>query len=176
MTMSHYTLYLGSYAAAQQPGVYAFTLHAETGELSAQGSFAGITNPSFLTTSPHGEYIYAVSETCMQQDGVPGSVWALRYAREPWTLEPLNQQASGGDLPCHLAIDATGRWLLVSNYGSGTVSVLPIQEDGALGALTDCVQHEGRGPRADRQEGPHAHSATFTPDQRSVIVADLGID
>ena len=83
---------------------------------------------------------------------------------------------SGGDLPCHLEINATGQWLLVSNYGSGTVSVLPILSDGALGEMTDLLQHHGSGLHIERQEGPHAHSATFAPDQRFAIVAGLGMD
>ena len=83
---------------------------------------------------------------------------------------------TSGDWPCHLEIDATGQWLLVSNYGSGTVSVLPVLQDGALGKRADLIQHKGSGLHPERQEGPHAHSATFTPDQRYVIVADLGMD
>ncbi|HLG76976.1 MAG TPA: lactonase family protein, partial [Ktedonobacteraceae bacterium] len=144
--------------------------------LTAHSSFAGITNPSFLFPHPNGEWLYAVSETGQHDDGKPGEVWALRLYPDQDKIEPLNHQPSGGDFPCHLAIDATGRWLLVSNYGSGTVGVLPILEDGALGALSDLVQHHGTGPNAERQEGPHVHSVTFTPDQRFAIVADLGID
>ena len=175
MVTSQRLLYIGSYAAADQPGIYAFTFDDATGELTRHGSFAGITNPSFLVMHPNGRWLYAVSETS-QQDGTPGEVWALRCIRESWSIEPINHRASGGDAPCHLEIDATGRWLLVSNYSSGTVGVLPILEDGSLGEMSDLIQHHGSGPNAGRQEGPHAHSATFTPDQRFAIVADLGID
>ena len=70
----------------------------------------------------------------------------------------------------------TGAWLVVSNYGSGTVSVMPIEGDGTLGEPTHSVQHHGRGTKGRRQAGPHAHSATFSPDGRFVLVADLGID
>ena len=91
-------------------------------------------------------------------------------------MEPINHQMSGGDLPCHIEINATGQWLLVSNYGSGSVGVLPILPDGELGEMTDLIQHYGSGPNSERQEGPHMHSATFSPDQRFVLVADLGID
>lgn len=176
MTTSQYPLYISGYAADNQPGIHACTFDDTTGKLSIHGSFAGVTSPSFLVVHPNERWLYAVSETHQQKDGVPGSVWAFRCTHEPWSLEPINQQASGGDWPCHLAIDATGRWLLVSNYASGTVGVLPILKDGALGELTDLVQHHGSGPNAERQDGPHAHSATFTPDQRFVVVADLGID
>jgi 6-phosphogluconolactonase len=176
MITSHIVLYVGGYAPADQPSIHACTFDDATGELSVRDSFAGIVNPSYLLVHPNGRWLYAVSETSQQKEGMPGSVWALRCTREPWSMEQINHQMSGGDWPCHLEINATGQWLLVSNYGSGSVSVLPILPDGALGEMTDLIQHHGSGPNAERQEGPHVHSATFTPDQRFVLVADLGID
>ena len=176
MITSPHVLYVGSYALADQPGIHVNTFDDATGDLTVRGSFVGVANPSFLIVHPNGRWLYAVSETNQQEDGMPGAVWAFRCTSEPWSMEPINHQVSGGDLPCHLEIDSTGRWLLVSNYGSGTVSMLPILTDGALGEMTDLIQHHGSGPHPERQEGPHAHSATFAPDQRFVIVADLGID
>jgi len=174
MTSSQHTVYISGYVTADQPGIHSFTFDATNGSLTPRGSYAGIAAPSFLIAHPNGLWLYAVSETS-QQDGLPGTVWALRVS-ESRSIELLNYQASGGDWPCHLAIDATGRWLIASNYASGSVSVLPILDDGSLGAMTDFIQHHGSGPHPERQEGPHAHSATFAPDQRFVIIADLGID
>jgi len=176
MTTAQQVLYAGSYAAPEQPGIYAFTFDAGTGELTPRGSCAGIANPSFIVVHPNRQWLYAVSETSVEQDGVAGAVWALGCTRDPWGFTLINQQASGGDWPCHLAMHSTGRWLLVSNYATGTVGVFPILEDGALGAMRDLVRHAGSGPHPVRQQGPHAHSATFTPDERFAIVADLGLD
>ena len=176
MTTAQHVVYAGSYAVPEQPGVYAFTFDEATGTLSARGSFAGIANPSFIAVHPNRQWLYAVSETSMEQDGVPGAVWALGCTRAPWGFTPINQQASGGDWPCHLALHSSGRWLLVSNYASGTVGVFPILEDGALGEMSDLARHAGRGPHPVRQQGPHAHSTTFAPDERFAIVADLGLD
>jgi len=175
MTKESYLVVVGSYAEADKPGIYAFAFDAAAGTLTPRGSYAGVVNPSFVIAHPGGQWLYAVSETDAG-GGAPGSVWALRMDREPWSLTPINQQISGGDWPCHLELDPSGRWLLVSNYGSGTVGVLPIQPDGSLGALADLVEHHGGGPNPARQEGPHAHSAAFTPDDRYAIVADLGMD
>lgn len=175
MTNESYLVVVGSYAEADKPGIYAFAFDAAAGTLTPRGSYAGVVNPSFVIVHPDGQWLYAVSETDAR-GGAPGSVWALRMDREPWSLAPINQQISGGDWPCHLELDPSGRWLLVSNYGSGTVGVLPIREDGSLGALADLIRHHGSGPNAARQEGPHAHSAAFTPDGRFAIVADLGLD
>jgi 6-phosphogluconolactonase len=174
--MAAHRLYAGSYAAADRPGLYTFDFDAATGALTAQGALAGIANPSFLALHPTRPWLYAVSETHQQEDGAPGAVWAVRREDATGHMELINGQPSGGDWPCHLAIDASGRWLVVSNYGTGSVGVLPIQADGALGELTDLVQHEGRGPDPERQTGPHAHSAIFSPDGRFLIVADLGMD
>ncbi|MSP14277.1 MAG: lactonase family protein [Chloroflexi bacterium] len=168
--------FVGSYAASSRPGIHAYTFDSATGALAARCSFAGVTKPTFLVVHPNGRWLYAASETSPQNDNLPGSVWAFRFEREPWAIQPLNQQPAGGDVTCHLEIDATGRWVLVSNYGTGSVSVMPILPDGSLGALTDFWQHQGHSVDAQRQGGPHAHSASFVPGSRFVIVADLGLD
>jgi 6-phosphogluconolactonase len=66
--------------------------------------------------------------------------------------------------------------LITTNYGTGSAAIYPLLEDGSLGEMTDFVQHHGKGPNEARQEGPHAHSSIFTPDDRFAILADLGID
>jgi 6-phosphogluconolactonase len=169
-------VFTSGYAKAEQPGLHAFNFDKETGALTLLGQAQGLLNPSFIVVHPNRRWLYATSETSQANDGVAGGVWALKVDLEPFALQPLNQQASGGDWPCHLQLDATGQWLLVANYGSGNASVFPILADGSLGARSDLVQHSGSGPNSKRQEGPHAHSVTLTPDNGFAIVADLGID
>jgi 6-phosphogluconolactonase len=169
-------LFIGGYTPAAEPGIQAYHFDASTGALTARGSCTGIHNPGYLVVHPNRRWLFAVSETSQAGDGTYGAVWALRFEAEPFSLRPVNHQSSRGDAPCHLRLDHTGRWLFVSNYTSGSAGVLPIQDDGSLGDLTDFVQHHGHGPNADRQEGPHAHSTIVSPDNRFVIVADLGLD
>jgi 6-phosphogluconolactonase len=169
-------LLAGGYAAPDQEGIHAFRFDEERGALTRVGGASGLAKPSFLVVNAAGDRIYAVSEMAGFSDGTRGAVCALRFSRDPFEAELLGAQPSGGDHPCHLALDPTGRWLVVSNYSSGCIGVLPIREDGSLGELADHIQHQGSGPMPDRQDGPHAHSATFSPDGRFVIVADLGID
>ena len=172
---SKQTLFIGSYAASDVAGIYGGVFAAETGELTLHSSFAGIANPSFLLAHPNGRFLYSVSETGMASGGQHGTVWAFRIG-DDLSLEPVNQQSTQGDWPCHLAIDGSGRWLIASNYGSGDAALYPLLPDGSLGPLQTLVRHHGSGPNKERQEGPHAHSATFAPDNRFVIIADLGID
>lgn len=163
-------LFVGSYAPADQPGIFAFDFDPRCGALAERGAFAGVANPSFLALHPSGRFLYAVSEEA------PGAVWAFAIEREPLGLRPLGSQPSGGDGPCHLLIDPAGRRLFVANYGSGSLVALPIGQDGALGAAVAQVQHTGRGAQPGRQDGPHAHSSILDPAGRHLIVADLGID
>jgi 6-phosphogluconolactonase (cycloisomerase 2 family) len=87
-------------------------------------------------------------------------------------LEPLSVQPSGGAEPCHLAI--TDGHLLVANFGSGSVGVLPVAADGTLGPPTDVVRHTGVRPDPYPQEGPHAHHVSVSGDE--VTVVDMGLD
>ena len=168
--------FVSGYVAAEQPGIRSFLFDETTGELTASGSFKGINNPSFLVVHPNGRWLYAVSETGQDSHGAFGEVWAFQFEREPFTIQHINHQSSRGDWPCHLQLDRTGRWLITTNYGTGSAAMYPLLPDGSLGEMTDFVQHHGKGPNAARQESPHAHSSIFTPDNRFAIIADLGID
>jgi 6-phosphogluconolactonase len=51
----------------------------------------------------------------------------------------INQRASYGTSPCQLAIASEGKHLIVNNCGDGSIAVLPIAEDGRLGASTAMI-------------------------------------
>ena len=79
----------------------------------------------------------------------------------------LNQQPTGGRNGVHLAIDASGRHLVLANYATGTVALLPIGQDGSLGARSDLVTLTGTpGPHKTQQEssaGAAPRHADFHP-------------
>ena len=54
--------------------------------------------------------------------------------------------------------------------------MLPVTENGAVGAAVSIRQHTGRGTDPKRQEKPHVHSSIFSPDYRYLLVSDLGLD
>jgi 6-phosphogluconolactonase len=144
--------------------------------LSSIGVVAETTNPSFLALHPSGKYLYAVNETSKFGDEESGAVSAFSIDRKTSKLTLLNQVASRGAGPCYVSLDKTGRYVFVANYDSGTVTVLPVQENGQLGKYTGYARHTGRGVNRERQEGPHAHWIATSPDNQFVLAADLGID
>ena len=134
-TNPNHFLFVGGYAPEDKPGISAFLFNSETGEMTSQGAYTEIKNPSFLAVHPNGKWFYAVSETSQSGDGEYGSVWAFSYQRRPMEIRPINQQATDGDWPCHVAIDASGRWLVASNYGTGNAAMYPIMADGGVKAI-----------------------------------------
>lgn len=170
------TVWIGTYSQRGSGGIYALQMDMESGRLGAPAVAAKATNPSFLALHPNGKFLYAVAEIG-QFGGKPGGgVRGFALGGKPGELAALNEQPTGGAAPCHLAVDASGRNLVVANYSDGNVAVFPLGEDGNLKPMSQLVRHEGAGPNKARQEKPHAHGVTFDPTSRYVFVPDLGTD
>jgi 6-phosphogluconolactonase len=144
--------------------------------LSAPELAVATRNPSFLAVHPAGHFLYAVGEMDNASGKPAGTVSAFSLDRQSGKLALLNQQASGGGGPCHLSVDATGKCLLVANYGSGSIAALPIHPDGSLGEPATTIQHTGSSVNPQRQAGPHAHFICPSPDNRFALNCDLGLD
>lgn len=170
------TVYIGTYTGAKSKGIYRADFDADTGDLSDPRLVAETENPSFLALDPSHRFLYAVNETGRFGNRSGGGVSA--YAIDPQTggLKLLNVQPSHGTYPCHVSVDATGKVVMVANYGDGVVASYPVRSDGSLGEAASVVRHQGAGPNKSRQEGPHAHSIYPDPSNRHALAADLGTD
>jgi 6-phosphogluconolactonase len=133
-------------------------------------------NPTYLALGSDRRHLYAVHETATFEGRPGGGVSAFARDLRSGDLTPLNSRSSGGVEPCHLDLDPDGRFLLVANYGSGSVAAFELEPDGSLGAMTGHVQHEGSSVHPERQTGPHAHMVSFDPHSGEVLVSDLGLD
>ncbi len=151
-------VYLGTYTGGESEGIYRYALDETSGKLTFEGVTPGVENPSFLAIHPDGPHLYCVCEISDYRGGETGSVRAFSIEATTGDLKPLNEQSSGGAGPCHLVVDASGKNVLVANYGGGSVSVVEIEPDGRLGAVSSHVQHHGSSVNPGRQKGPHAHS------------------
>lgn len=169
-------VYVGTYTRGKHGGVYACELDLESGRLSEARLAAETDNPSFLAVHPTHRFLYAVGELSEFDGKNSGAVNAFSVDPKSGSLTLLNQQPSGGAGPCYVVVDATGKNVLVANYGGGSVACLPIHPDGSLGPATTFIQHEGSSVNPQRQQGPHAHSINLDRNNRFAIAADLGLD
>lgn len=180
---NQYTVYVGTYTRRDSnipymgKGIQRFTFDTSTGDLTFVETTTGIANPSFLALSPNRQFLYAVSEIMEPVDGQhAGGIAAYAIDPETHALHYLNEQPTAGTSPCHLQVDATGRYVIVANYGSASVVVFPINEDGSLGERVAFIEHEGSSINPQRQQEPHPHSANIDPTNRYTYVPDLGMD
>ncbi|MBW7882982.1 MAG: lactonase family protein [Caldilineaceae bacterium] len=157
-------------------GIHVYKLDVETGALRPWRVVEGIQNPSYLALAPSRRFLYAVNELKEYEGRPSGAVSAFALDPNTGDLTFLNQKATHGTDPCHLTVDATEQYVLVANFMSGSVCVLPIQADGSLGDATDFIQHEGSSVHPTRQTGPHAHAVTLDATGQYVYVPDLGLD
>ena len=170
-------VYVGTYTGEKKgKGIYLFRLPAAPGaSLAPLGLAAETPSPAFLEVDASRRLLFAVNEVNTFQLKATGSVSAFRIdAAGRLTL--INQQPSMGTGPCHVVLDRTGKNLLIANYGSGSVAVIPVAADGRLGEPSSVIQHEGKSVHPQRQTGPHAHCVTLSPDNRFAFVCDLGLD
>lgn len=152
-------------------GIYRLQRHPKSGKLIQRSVIGDIINPSYLTFSPDGKYLYAVSEIGGGQD-TTGYVYA--YAVTEDEVQMINRRPSHGIAPCHLAIHPSGKYLFVANYGGG-ISMYPLERGGRLGEAVYKEKFSGQGPH-ERQDASHPHSVTISPDGRFAYIADLGTD
>lgn len=163
-------LFVGTYTnSGKSEGIYVYTFDDATGNFSLKSKLTGIKNPSFLAFHQKANRLYAVSES-------GGESTVSSFAYRDGQLEKLNTMPSGSSGPCHIITDRDNRFVFVSNYGGGTLSVYKTDTDGSLKELVQELPNQGSGPDKDRQKKPHVHSATLSPDERFLLVQDLGTD
>ena len=172
-----YFVYIGTYTRTHGKGIYTFRFQPATGRLTPLALAAETSSPSFLAVHPNQRFLYAANEhEGPDQPGKNNTVSAYAIDRTTGSLQFLNKVSCQGEGPAHIVVDKSGKFLLVLNYRSGSVALLPIEVDGRLAEATAVDQHHGSGPNKERQAGPHAHGGAFSPDNRFALVAEHGID
>lgn len=167
-------LYAGSYTAGASKGIYAWRYEPASGKAAPLGLVAETPNPAHLWGSPDGRFLYAVN--WRGGGGVDGDA-VSSFAVNPRTgaLTFLNKVSSHGSQPNQVMLDRSGKVAVTVNYNDGTVAAYLRQPDGKLGEAFYVDRHSGT-PLSPQQPGPRAHGIVFSPDNRTVYVAELGLD
>jgi 6-phosphogluconolactonase len=157
-------------------GIYLYEMDGGDAAVRLIWKKTGVTNPSFLDIDPSHRFLYAVNELKDYEGEKTGTISAFALDAEGKAPSFLNRKPTFGADPCHVTIDPSGKFAIVTNFSSGSVCVFPLLADGSLGDAGDFRQHVGSGADSTRQGGPHAHSAVFDSGNTHVFVPDLGTD
>ena len=174
-------LYIGTYthpvsnlAPANGKGIYVYSLDLESGALSYLSEMHGIENPSYLAIDPTGHNLYAVSELW---GGQVGTCTAYAIDRSTGALSYINKQSTLGSNPAQLVVEASNRYVLLTNYSEGKGAVMfPIRPDGGVAPASSSIEHDGPVSGHPHQDRSHAHCILPDPANKVAFVADLGLD
>jgi len=157
-------------------GISVATYRSKDGSFSTPTLACSVENPSYLCQHPTLPVLYAVRETSRTETAKGKSaIFAFQWNPESRQLEQMSETPIDGDTPCHVSVDAKGKFAFVANYSSGCVLVYALATDGRVERELDHVQHETRNS-AQIVKVPRAHSIRMDPTNHWTLVADLGLD
>eukprot|EP00040_Diaphanoeca_grandis_P009600 m.49435 g.49435 ORF g.49435 m.49435 type:complete len:389 (+) comp21021_c1_seq1:13-1179(+) len=135
-------------------------------------------SPTWLEVHPSGRFLVAVHELSHHL-GTPkgvGFLTSYEIQGDGGLKKICTQETKGNGNTC-AAFDKSGKFVLVTRYWEGGISVLPFNEsDGTIGPVCAAPQHEGCGPHKLRQSSSHPHGVHGSPTTDMVFAMDLGTD
>lgn len=157
-------------------GIYHTTLDTESGKLSQPTLAGSIHNPSALTISPNGKYLFSTGKIPNVDGKLLVDIVHSFAIQSDFSLEALSAQSSEGRGPCHVSIHPNGSSLFVANYSGGSVASYNVSPEGKLSRAVSTIKHDGSSIHPKRQSKAYAHSIYPSPDGKFVYAADLGTD
>ena len=122
-----YLAFIGTYTKGNvvneglsSKGIYILGYNSNSGELKKLNTAYEKDNPSFLSVSPNGKYLYSVGEI---DDERGGALSSYLIDKENASLNIINSISTGSNGPCHLMTDSSGSILLAANYEIGRAHV-----------------------------------------------------
>ena len=162
-----YHLLIGTYTSpGKSEGIYVYEFDSQSGDMEYK-SKAIIESPSYFAITKDHKFVYAVTE------GRGSKISSFAFDAKTGELNFLNSQSSGSNGPTYISVDAKGKYVFAANYGGGSITALPVETDGTLGADIQDIKHEGS---SIARKKPFVHSAIVSPDNKFVLTADLGTD
>ncbi|QHW34009.1 lactonase family protein [Paenibacillus rhizovicinus] len=167
--------FIGSYADADGPGVYACAYDEHTGVLTQIGQTNGLQNPTFLVPDGENRMLYTIMESKDAEGRKYGAAAAYRFDPANGSLLRLNEEMTLPATTCHISLDRTRKFAMTASYHGGMVSLSPILSDGRIGPTADIHRHEGSSVHPAQTQA-RAHSVIADRAGRYAVVSDLGLD
>jgi 6-phosphogluconolactonase len=166
-----FMLLIGTYTSSPtSDGIYVYDFDSNSGAVTLKSKISGVDNPSYLTISRDGKFVYAANEV------KEGRVSSFIFDQTSGDLKFLNKVSSGGSGPCYVSVDDKNKYVFAGNYNNGSFAAIPLKDDGSLGADPQYIQQEGSSINKGRQQGPHLHCTILSPDNKYLLTSNLGTD
>jgi len=163
------SMIVGTYTNGRSKGIYTFFFNQTKGIAQALDS-ASMPNPSYLTPSSDGRFIYSVSE----MPDSTAAVYAYSFEPRNGKLHYLNRQLTLGADPCYIITN--GKEIITANYTGGSMSVFPLLKNGTIAPIKGLFHGKTGGPDVIRQASPHIHCTRFSPDKKYIFATSFSAD
>ena len=162
-----YVAYVSSYTRTKDAryGIRIYDVDMEGGHLIEKKQIE-ITNSSYVSISHDRRYLYSITDEGVESYKIV----------KGGDLVKLNRASINGMRGSHLSTDYENKFLFVSGYHDGKITVLRLNEDGSIGEITDEIYLKGLGSIAERNFRPHVQCVKMTRDNKYLCAADLGMD
>lgn len=169
--MDSYKIAVGTYTKKEghvdgkADGVYLLAMDHSSGALKILDTIKNLVNPSYVTIDKNK--LYAVNEIAGDSEFGAGTITKIDltdFSREVLTTK--------GNAPCHVLKIKDTPYLIVSNY-MGVVSLFQTEPSFKL---LDSYKPKGSFAGPPRQESSHPHMAMLAPDDKTILISDLGMD
>jgi 6-phosphogluconolactonase len=161
---------------SRSTGIYAYRWEPVSGVLSPLGLAAQTASPTYMTFSPNRDLLYAVNEVNEYHGSRTGTVSSFALNGVSGKLTFKNLVSSGGAGPASIAIDHTGKAVFVADGAGGSLASYQVLADGRLSEPVSNFHFSGHSINPERQKGAYTHCTVVSPDNRYLLVNDLGLD
>lgn len=159
---------LGTYTRRASDGIYRVNLNTESKKIENLTLVAEVGSPTYLDTAQDKDRVFTIVNED-EQGGIASLV-----KQEDGSYERQSVLLADGASPAYVKYDQTRNFIYTSNYHKGEVAVYSTDTEGNL-ELLDTVTHSGSSTH-ENQTSPHAHYSDLTPDEKYLVVCDLGTD
>lgn len=154
-------------------GIFVFEFNTKTGTAKQVSTGKDLTNPSFLTLSPNGQFLYSCTDTKLPKHG---NVTAFKIDSTNGNISFINKQSAMGENPVYVSVNKLSNIIINANYTEGNISVYKTNADGSVNTACQTIQFTDSSIVKNRQDKSHIHSAVFSQDNNYVFFTDLGAD
>ncbi|MDJ1499005.1 lactonase family protein [Xanthocytophaga agilis] len=170
----NFYLFIGTFTGpAGGDGIHVYRFDSKAGTLTKVSNTQKLVNPSYLTVSPDGKFVYSCTESRLPGSG---NVSCFAFSKQTGVLTFVNKQPCGGDNPVYVAEHSSRKWLISGSYTGTSITVFPLANDGSILPAGQIIRYTDSTIVNQRDNKSHIHATVFAPDEKFVFVPDLGAD